>query len=135
MQSQSFSGVSIHIHTREAIDGRVIMTHTHTHPCLSLILRVYKPTHTHISGRFFIALPGALPLHTHKQLCAGNLFNDDTYTHPYPRLIACTTTYFSFTFTRVFPLHACGVTRSWPTYFTSVRRAFLVETVVLQTVL
>ena len=46
------------------------------------------------------------------------------YTHPCscPLLIACTNTYFSFTFTRAFPLHACGVTRNWRTYFISVRR-------------
>ena len=31
------------------------------------------------------------------------------------------------------PLHACGVTRNWRTYFTSVRRVFLIETFVLQT--
>ena len=58
-----------------------------------------------------------------------------TYTHPCPRLMACTNTYFSFTFTGAFLLHACGVTRNWRTYFTSVRRVFLEETVVLQTVL
>ena len=58
-----------------------------------------------------------------------------TYTHPYPRLVALQTTYFSFTFTGAFLLHACGVTRNWRTYFISVRRVFLVETVVLQTVL
>ena len=32
-------------------------------------------------------------------------------------------------------MHACGVTRNWRTYFISVRRVFLLETVVLQTVL
>ena len=58
-----------------------------------------------------------------------------TYTHPYPRLVALQNTYFSFTFTGVFLLHACHVTRNWRTYFISVRRVFLVETVVLETVL
>ena len=58
-----------------------------------------------------------------------------TQTHPYPRLIALHNTYFSLTFTGAFPLHACGVTRNWRTYFISVRLVFLVETVVLQTVL
>ena len=58
-----------------------------------------------------------------------------TYTHPYPRLIALHNTYISFTFTVAFPLHACGVTRNWRTNFISVRLVFLVETVVLQTVL
>ena len=58
-----------------------------------------------------------------------------TYTHSYPCLIALHSKYFSITFTWAFPLHACGVTRNWHTYFTSMRRIFLVETVVLQTVL
>ena len=58
-----------------------------------------------------------------------------TYTHTYPRLIALQNTYFSFTFTGAFLLHACDVKRNWRTYFISVRRVFLVETVVLQTVL
>ena len=103
-------------------------------------------THTHISGRFFIAhlwalfiaLPVALPLHTHTRSCVLEicLLMTHAYMHPYPcsRLIACTNTYF-FTFTGAFPLHACGVTRNWCTYFTSVWRVFLVEAVVLQTVL
>ena len=38
-------------------------------------------------------------------------------------------------FTGAFPLHECGVTCILRTYFTSVRRVFLVKTVVLQTVL
>ena len=38
------------------------MTDTHTHPCLPLILCVYKHT---TRGASFIALLGALPLHTH----------------------------------------------------------------------
>ena len=50
-----------------------------------------------------------------------------TYTHPYPRLIALHNTYFSFTLTGAFLLHACGVTRNWRTYFISVRRVFLVD--------
>ena len=86
MQSQSFSGVSIHIltYTQEAIDGRVMTdTRTYTHPCLPLILRAHKHTHTS-RGASFIALPGALPdththTHTHKQLCTGDLFNDDAH--------------------------------------------------------
>ena len=40
----------------------------------------------------------------------------------------CLHTYFSYTFTETFPLHACGVTRNLRTYFTSVRLVFLVET-------
>ena len=47
-------------------------------------------------GRFFIALPGALLLHTHthKQLCTGDFFNDYTHSYICPRLIACTKTFF-----------------------------------------
>ena len=58
-----------------------------------------------------------------------------TYTHSCPRLVALQNTYFSPTFTEAFLFHPCGVTRNWRTYFISVRRVFLVETVVLQTVL
>ena len=42
---------------------------------------------------------------------------------------------FFFTFVEEFLLHARGVTRNWCIYFTSVWRVFLVETVILQTVL
>ena len=74
--------------------------------------------------------------HTHTQVAVywgGELVDDDT--HSYPRLVALQNTYFSSTFTEAFLFHACGVTRNWRTYFISVRRVFLVETVVLQTVL
>ena len=112
------------------------ITHTPKLPTLN-ILRVYN--FTHISGRFFYSTPGALPLHTHTSSCALEvcLMMTHTYTHlyPCPRLIACTNTYFSFTFTGALLVHACGVTRNWRTYFTSVQRVFLVETVVLQIVL
>ena len=75
--------------------------------------------------------------HTHTSSCVLEicLMLTHTYTHPYPRLIALHNTYFSFTFTGACPLHACGVTRNWRTYFIRVRLVFLVETVVLQTVL
>ena len=56
-------------------------------------------------------------------------------THPYPRLIACTNKYSSFTLTSAFLVHACIFTRNLRAYFSSVGRIFLVETVVLQTVL
>ena len=58
-----------------------------------------------------------------------------TYTHPYPHLVVLQNIYFSFTFTGAILLHVCSVTRNWHTYFISVRRVFLVETVILQTVL
>ena len=58
-----------------------------------------------------------------------------TYTHPYPRLVALQNTYLSFMFTGAFLLHACGVKRNWRTYFISMRRVFLLETVVLQKIL
>ena len=93
-------------------------------------------THTHTSrDALLIALPRALPLHTPISSCLLEirLIMTHTYTHPY-LLIACTNPYFSFTFPGAFPLHACGVTRNWRTYFTSMRRVFLVETAVLHTV-
>ena len=45
-------------------------------------------------------------------------------THPYPRLIACTSTHSSFTLTGVFSLHAFSITRNLRTYFTSIRRTY-----------
>ena len=109
------------------------MTDTHTHTPMNL--RVYK--HTHISGRFLYSTPRSASWHTHTssyelEIC---LTMTHTYTHSYPRLVALQNTYFSSTFTEAFLVHACGVTRNWRTYFISVRRVFLVETVVLQTVL
>ena len=56
-------------------------------------------------------------------------------THTHTHIWLRCKTHFSFTFTGAFLLHACGVTRNWRTYFISVRRVFLVETVVLQSVL
>ena len=74
-------------------------------------------------------------MHTSSCLLEIWLMMTHTYTHLYPRFIACTDAYFSFMFTGAFPLHACGVTCNLHTYFTCVRRVFLVETAVLQTVL
>ena len=95
--------------------------------------------HSHICGRFFYRTPRSASWHTHTSSCVLEicLMVTHTYTHPHlcPRLIACTNPYFSFTFIGAFPLHACCVTRNWRTYFISVRHVFLVETVVLQTVL
>ena len=114
-------------------------THTHTHtntamPTLDL--------GAHISERFFYSNSRAASIthaHTQTSSCVLEicLMMTHTYAHPYPcpRVIAFTSPYFSFTFTEAFPLYACGVTRNWRTYFTSVRRVCLVETVVLQTVL
>ena len=120
---------------RESDDDRHTYTHRDTRPCLPLILRA----HTHTSrGASFIVLPGALhDTHTHTssyelEIC---LTMTHTYTHSCPRLIALQNTYFSSTFTEAFLFYACGVTRNWRTYFISVRWVFLVETVVLQTVL
>ena len=118
-----------------------IRTHTHIHAYPWSCVR----TNTHTSrGASFIALPGALhDTHTHThththtssyelEIC---LTMTHTYTHSDPRLVALQNTYFSSTFTEAFLFHACGVTRNWRTYFIRVRRVFLVETVVLQTVL
>ena len=118
-------------------------THTYTHSCPPLILRVHE--HTHICCAPFTTLPGVLPLHTHTHTHAhthtavywrfGWWWHKHTHLYPCARLIACTNTYFFFTFTDAFFSHACGDTRNLRTYFTSVRRVFVVETVVLQTVL
>ena len=112
-----------------------MMTDTYTHPCLPLILRARK--HAHSLERFFYNTPRSASWHTHTSSCVLEicLMMTHTYTHPCPRVIALHNTYFSSMFTGAFPLHACDVTRNWRTYFISVRRVFLVETVVLQTVL
>ena len=100
--------------------GDLFNDHTHTHTSRALLLQ-------HFHQRFH---------YTHTQSsCMLETCLMMTHTYPCPRLIACTNTYFSFTFTGAFSLHAIGVTCKWRTYFTSVRRVFLVETVVLQTVL
>ena len=124
----------IHTHTRccrrESDDNK----HTHTHTPMPTLDLTCVQTHAHTSrGASFIALPGALLLRTHTSSCVLEICL--MMTHPCPRLMTCPNTYFSVTFTGAFPLHACGVTHHWRTYFTSVRRGFLVETVVLQTVL
>ena len=89
-------------------------------------------THTHIWCVLFTTFPGVLPLHTHTSSCRLEIWLMMTHTHAQAWLLA--QTHF-FTFTGGFPLHACGVTHNMRTYFTSVRWVFLVETVVLQTVL
>ena len=98
-------------------------THTHTHTHTRARARAHTHTRTHAHT------------HTRTQLSTGDLVDDDTHPYPCPRLIACKDTYFSFMFSGAFSLHACGVTCNLRTYFTSVRRVFLVETVLLQTVL
>ena len=118
---------------RESDDDRHTHTHTYTHPCLPLILRAHK--HSHILGRFFYSILRSTSWHTHTHTSSYELEICLTMTHSYPRLVALQNTYFSSTFTEAFLFHACGVTRNWHTYFISVQRAFLVETVVLQTVL
>ena len=143
MSSKSFNGVSIyiylHTHTRsyrrESDDDRY--THTHIHTPMPTLDLTCTQTHSHISGRFFYSTPWSASWHTHTSSyeLEIRLMMTHTYTHPYPRLVALQNTYFSFTFTGAFLLHACCVTRNWRTYSISVRRAFLVETVVLQTVL
>ena len=99
---------------------------------MTLILRVYK--HTHNSGRFFYSTSRSASItRTHTSSCVLEIC---LMIHtPMPTLDCLHSTYFSFTFTGAFPLHTWGVTRNWRTCFASVRRVFLVETVVLQTVL
>ena len=107
------------------------MTDTHT-PMPTLDLNCAQ-THSHISGRFFYSSPRSASWHTHASSCVLEICLMMTHTHTHVWLLF--TAHFSFTFTGAFPLHACGVTRNWRTYFISVRRVFLIETVVLQTVL
>ena len=118
------------------------MRHMYTHSCPFVILRVLE--YIHIWCASFTALPGVLPLHTHahththththKELSTEDLVDNGTHPYPCPRLIACTNTYF-FKFTGANFSHACGDTHNLHTYFTIVKRVFLVEMVILQTVL
>ena len=75
-------------------------------------------------------------IHTQTSNFTGDLVKDDwhTYTHPYPRLIACTNIYCPSTLTGAFPLFACSNIYLC-TYFTSVGWVFLVEMVTLKTIL
>ena len=90
-----------------------VYTHTHTSTCL---LERENDTHIPIptlylactsihtsrgAALFIIALLGALPWHTRTSNNTGGLIDDNrhTYTHPCPRLIACTNTYTSFALT------------------------------------
>ena len=75
---------------------------------------------------------------THTPMPNRDLTCAQTHSHISGRFLYSTPrskTHFSFTFTGAFLLHTCGVKRNWRTYFISVRRVFLVETVVFQTVL
>ena len=112
-------------------------THTHIHTPMPTLDLMCTQTHSHISGCFFCSTSRSASFHTHTHTssCVLEICLMMTYTHPYPRLIALHNTYFSFTFTGAIPLHACGVARNWHTYFISVWQFFLVETVVLRTVL
>ena len=106
------------------------MTDTHIQTPMFTLHLTCVQTHSHISGRFFYRTPRSASWYTHTSSCVLEicLMMTHTYTLPYPRLIALHNTYFSFTFTGALPLHACCVTHNWRTYFTSVRRVFLVET-------
>ena len=107
-----------------------------THSCLPLILRVHE--HTHIWCAHLQPFQECFD-NTHTQVVIywrfGWWWHTHTHLYPCPRLIAFTNTYFFFKFTGAFFSHACGDTRNFRTYFTSVRRVFLLETIVLQTVL
>ena len=79
MQSQSFSGVKhMYIHTQKLC--RIVkMRHIHTSvPTLNLVC---TNTHTYRGGTQS-AHPGAIPLHTDKQLSTGDLVDDETHIHP-----------------------------------------------------
>ena len=126
------SAMLAYIHTsscRQESDDAVL-THTHTHAYLWSYVAMHKRTRAYYRSSRSATI-------THTQVAVCWRFDWWWHTHPYPcpRLIACTDSYFSFMFTEAFPLHACGVICSLRTYLTSMRRVFLVETVVLQTVL
>ena len=115
-----------------SLDLTCAQAHTHI-PSLDLTC---AQAHTHISGRAsYSTFRSAFIVHTHTSSYLLEIWLMMTHSYPCPRLIACTNTYFSFTCTGAFPLHTCAVTRNLRIYFTSVRRVFLVETVVLQTIL
>ena len=103
----------------------------------SLHQRLIACTNTHLGTRLSYALPLAHSLHTHTSswLLKSGATMTPTYTHPYKSLIACTNVHLeahsSFTLSEVFTLHGCSITRDLRT----VGRVFLVESVVLQTVL
>ena len=87
-------------------------------------------THTHLRAASNSTSRSASITHAHSCLLEIRLMTYMyTHTHTHAWLFAQTH------ITGTFPLHACGVTRNLRTYFTSVRRVFLVETVVVQTVL
>ena len=73
-------------------------THTYTHSCPPLILRVHEQS----GARIYSPSRSASITHTHTHtsscLLETWLMMTHTYTHPYPypRFIACTDTYFSF---------------------------------------
>ena len=76
-------------------------THTYTHSCPPLILRVHE--HTHIGCAHLQPFQECFDnthTRTHTSSCLLEiwLMMTHTYTHPYsyPRFIACTDTYFSF---------------------------------------
>ena len=101
----------LHTHTRSYRRESDHDRHTHT-PMPNLGLTCAQ-THTS-RGASFIALPGALHdthtlTHTSSYELEICLTMTHTYTHPYPRLVALQNTYFSFTFTGAFLLHATGV--------------------------
>ena len=81
-------------------------------------------------------------LHTLPSSCLVNSgYMSDTHRHYYVDALLHAQTYMElvaysfFTLTGEFPLHACSVTWNLRTCFASVGRVFLVETVVMQTVL
>ena len=122
---------NIYIRTQSCLLESEDDTYTHSYP--PGILRAQ--THIHLGARLFLAISRRASI---TYTTNSNLSDDRyTFTHPYscPRLIACTNTHFSFTFTEAFPLHACSITSNFRSYFTVVGRVYLVETIILQTLL
>ena len=130
--SRNCSAVLTCIYTQVAVYWRVNMTDTHSY----LRLISHAPTHIHLWARFFSALPGVLPLHTHTSSCLLEIWlMISTHTHSHTHTALLAPTHIPFMITGTFPLYAYNVTRNLYTYFLSVWRVFLVETLILQTVL
>ena len=120
-----------HTHTsscwRESDDAG----HTHIHTLMPTLNLTCARTHTHIGCAHLQPFQECFDnTHTHTQVTVYWRFSwwwhAHTHTHIYASLLAQTHIFPS----GEFPLHAYGVTCNLRTYFTSMRRVFLVQTVV-----
>ena len=117
-------------------------THIYKHPCTRLIS--LAQTHIHLGARLSWALlRGFHYIHTQVSIYWRYSWCWQTYIHIRILTLDCLqkhtcTTWLlrtSMTLAETFSLHAGSVTHNLHTYFTSVGQVFLVEMIVLQTVL